>query len=97
MSIENFGSSPSLGTAIYSASTTYSAAISFDGVKTMVLAAAGTLVAVILIIRIVSAYAKKNWGEIITEIAGVIVVLWFVSSPDSAIGTLNTIRQSIFG
>ena len=43
------------------------------------------------------AYAKKNWGEIITEIAGVIVVLWFVSSPDSAIGTLNTIRQSIFG
>ena len=95
--INNFNTSPA-GAAVQSAATTvYTAAISFDGVKTMVLAAAGTLVAVILIIRIVSAYAKKNWGEIITEIAGVVVVLWFVSSPDSAIGTLNTIRQSIFG
>ena len=61
--MNDFNASPA-GAGVQSAATTvYTAAISFDGVKTMVLAAAGTLVAVILIIRIVSAYAKKNWGR----------------------------------
>ena len=42
---------------------------SLDSLKTVILGAVGTFVIIVLIVRMASAYAKKQWGELVTEVA----------------------------
>jgi hypothetical protein len=79
------------------ANTIYSAVPTFDSTKDWILPAAGTLVIIILIVRIVAIYAKKQWGEMITELAAACFVFWFTFFNDSAVNTLKTIGQQVFG
>ena len=57
----------------------------------------GSIVMVVLGIRIFMAYVKKNWGELITEVVAVIFVGWFVWFPDSAKATIVVVIHQIFG
>jgi nicotinamide riboside transporter PnuC len=77
--------------------TTYVALPNFDSVGNSIISVLGSLVMVILVVRIVVAYGKKQWGEMITEVVAVIFVGWFVWFPDSAKATIKEIAKSIFG
>ena len=57
----------------------------------------GSIIMVVVAIRIFTAYTKKNWGELITELIAVIVVGWFIWFPDSAKATIVAIIHQIFG
>lgn len=78
-------------------STTYVALPQFDGLKNSIITILGSVVMIILVIRIVTAYGKKQYGEIITEIIAVIFVAWFVFTPDSAQTTIVSLAKTIFG
>ncbi|PRZ39670.1 hypothetical protein CLV47_11834 [Antricoccus suffuscus] len=73
------------------------AGINLDSLKNLVIKVLGTVLIIILLVRIMNAYAKRQWGEIVAEVIGVIVVGFFVWTPDTAIGLLQDITSSIFG
>ncbi len=79
------------------ADTTYVALPNFDSFGTSIITILGSIVFVILAIRIVVAYGKKQWGEMITEIIAVVFVGWFVWFPDPAKTTIKDVAKSIFG
>lgn len=79
------------------ADTTYVALPNFDSFGNSIIAILGSLVMVILVVRIVIAYGKKQWGEMITEVVAVVFVGWFVWFPDSAKTTIKDVAKSIFG
>lgn len=70
--------------------------IDLSSTKDIVLAAAGTIVVIILIVRIVVAYARKQWGELVTEIAGAAFVFWFCFFNEQAIDALKSLGDAIF-
>lgn len=75
----------------------YSALPNLDSVKGTVITLVGTLVVIILVIRVSTAYARKQWGELIAEVVAIIFVGWFVWNTDGAISTIKAIITSIFG
>lgn len=79
------------------ASTTFVALPQFDSLKNAIITILGSLVMIILVIRIVTAYGKKQYGEMITELIAVIFVAWFVFTPDSAQSTIVSLAKTIFG
>lgn len=78
------------------ADTTYMALPSFEGIGNTIISILGTIVFVILAIRMVVAYGKKQYGEMITELIAAIFVFWFVFFPDNAKETIKDIVSSIF-
>lgn len=79
------------------ADTTYVALPNFDSFGNTIISILGTIVFVVLVIRIVVAYGKKQYGEMITELIAAVFVFWFVFFPDNARDTIKSITQSIFG
>ena len=79
------------------ADTMYVALPSLDGFKNTIITLAGTALIIVLVIRMFTAYAKKQWGELVGELIAVIFVGWFVWDTDGAIATLKEISTSIFG
>ncbi len=79
------------------ASTTVVALPQFDSVKNALITILGSVVMIILLIRIVTAYGKKQYGEMITELLAVVFVAWFVFTPDSAQNTIKALAKMIFG
>lgn len=79
------------------ADTTYVALPSFENFGNSVISILGTIVFIVLVVRMVVAYGKKQYGEMITEILAAIFVFWFVFFPDNAKQTIKDIVQSIFG
>ena len=73
------------------------AAVSLDGIKTTVLSLLGTALVILICWRVTAAWAKRNYGEIVVEIIAVLIIGWFVLTPDSAMSTLAEWRTSIFG
>ena len=57
----------------------------------------GSVLMAVVGIRMFTAYAKKNWGEFITEGIAVVFTGWFVWFPDSAKATIIAIIHQIFG
>jgi len=70
---------------------------SLDTLKTVILGAVGTFVIIVLIVRMASAYAKKQWGELVTEVAGAIVVFYACFFTDSFVELIKKIGVGIFG
>lgn len=70
---------------------------SLDSFKNIVITLVGTLVIIILVIRVTTAYAKKQWGELVTEVIAIVVIGWFVWNTDGAISTIKEISAGIFG
>jgi len=69
----------------------------FDSLKNALITILGSVVMIILLIRIVTAYGKKQYGEMITELLAVVFVAWFVFTPDSAQSTIKALAKMIFG
>ena len=77
--------------------TTLLAAPNLSSLSSLIFTVLGTIIMAVVAVRIFTAYAKKSWGELITEVVAVIFVGWFVWFPDSAKATLTAIIQGIFG
>jgi len=71
--------------------------IQLDNIKTLVLGAVGTIVIIILFVRIATAYGKKQWGEIVTELMAAVFVFYACFFTDAFVNTIKTIGQSVFG
>lgn len=82
---------------VMQASTIFVALPQFDSLKNGIITLLGSVVMIILVIRIVTAYGKKQYGEMITELIAVIFVAWFVFTPDSAQNTIVSLAKTIFG
>lgn len=80
------------------ADTTYVAALpNFDSISNTIFTLLGTVVFVILVVRIVVAYGKQQWGTMVTEVLAALFALWFVIMPDNAKKTISDIVRTIFG
>jgi hypothetical protein len=73
------------------------AAPSIDSLSSLILTLVGSAFVIVIVVRMFTAYAKKNWGELITELVAVLFVGWFVWDSASAITTLKGIVTGIFG
>lgn len=61
-----------------------------SGIKEWVLAIVGNLFIVVLVVRMVSHYAKAEWGALMTSLAAAIVLVGFIYFPDDVISILKT-------
>ena len=84
-----------LATDVFSSSV-LAAGINLDTLKNLVIQVLGTVLIIILLVRVMNAYAKRQWGEIVAEVIGVVVVGFFVWTPDTAISLIQSITSSIF-
>ncbi len=70
---------------------------SLTSISSLIFTLLGSIIMVVVAIRMFTAYTKKNWGELITELIAVVFVGWFVWFPDSAKTTIVAIIHQIFG
>lgn len=68
-----------------------------DTLKTTILGAIGTIVIIILFVRIATAYGKRQWGEIVTELMAAVFVFYACFFTDNFVATIKSIGQAIFG
>lgn len=73
------------------------AAPSIDSLSSLILTLVGSAFVIVIVVRMFTAYAKKAWGELITELVAVIFVGWFIWDTTGAINTLKGIVTGIFG
>lgn len=57
----------------------------------------GSIIMAVVGVRMFTAYTKKAWGELITELVAIVFVGWFVWFPDSAKATITVIIHQVFG
>ena len=70
---------------------------SIDSLSSLILTLVGSAFVIVIVVRMFTAYAKKNWGELITELVAVLFVGWFIWDTTGAINTLKGFVTSIFG
>jgi hypothetical protein len=73
------------------------AAPSIESLSTLILTLVGSAFVVVIVVRMFTAYAKKNWGELITELVAILFVGWFIWDTAGAITTLKGVVSGIFG
>lgn len=73
------------------------ATFDFSGIQNTVVRIVGSLLIIILVIRAAIAYAKRSWGELVSEVVFVLVIGWFVWFPTNAIETLKAITGGTTG
>ncbi len=66
-------------------------------IGTSILTLLGSALMAVVGVRMFTAYAKKNWGEFMTEGIAVIFVGWFIWFPDSAKTTIQALIHPVFG
>ncbi len=69
----------------------------FSGLQNGVIQAVASIVIIVLVVRLVMAYLRRGWGEMVGEIAFVMAIGWVVWFPDSAEATLRSITSGITG
>jgi hypothetical protein len=65
--------------------------------KDLVLLLAGNFFAMILTVRAVGHFARRDWGEFTAMIIAAIVVVGFVYFPDQSIGALKSVWTTFLG
>ena len=70
---------------------------SIDSLSSLILTLVGSAFIIVIVVRMFTAYAKKAWGELITELVAILFVGWFIWDTTGAIATLKGIVTSIFG
>ncbi len=70
---------------------------SIDSLSSLILTLVGSAFVIVIVVRMFTAYAKKNWGELITELVAILFVGWFIWNTTGAITTLKGIVTGIFG
>ena len=77
---------------------TYNLALpNLDSVSSIILSLLGTLFTVFMATKIFAAYARRDWGALVMEVAAGAVVAFFVFLPAAATTLLKTIGTGIFG
>lgn len=71
--------------------------IDLSGVTGVVLSALASILLLFAAVKIFTAYASRSWGLIVTEIVAVLVVGWFIWTPNAAIATMQSVTAGIFG
>lgn len=66
-------------------------------IKDWVLLIAGNLFVIILVIRALSCYAKKEWGEMFGLLAISAILAWIIWGTDSFINFLEWLRTRFTG
>lgn len=63
----------------------------YDGmdIKDWVITIAGNIFIVILLFRVLAHYAKKEWGELLTNLLVAVFIAWIVYSNESFIAFLT--------
>ena len=71
----------------------------YDGadIKDWVLLIGGNIFIIIMVIRSISCYAKKEWGDLVTNLVVAAVIAWIVYSNDSFIEFLKWIFGKLSG
>lgn len=65
--------------------------------KDYVIILAGNIFIVILIVRMISHYAKREWGELLTNFLIAVFIAWIVYSTDTFITFLRWLATKISG
>jgi hypothetical protein len=65
--------------------------------KDWILAIAGNIFIVILVVRAVGYYAKKEWGELVTHVLMAVIIAGFVYFTDGTIVVLKQIWNLLSG
>lgn len=65
--------------------------------KDAVLVLAGNLFIVIFIVRMVGSYAKREWGELVTNFLAAIVIAGLIYMNEQFIEVLKKLTSMIFG
>ncbi|UYG18306.1 hypothetical protein BRM3_14990 (plasmid) [Brachybacterium huguangmaarense] len=65
--------------------------------KDWVLIVAGNIFIVILVVRAISHYAKREWGELITNLLIAVFIAWIVYSNSTFIAFLRWAAEKITG
>ncbi|MET9413366.1 hypothetical protein ABZY03_04100 [Streptomyces klenkii] len=68
-----------------------------DELKTWVIAVAGNIFLIVLAVRAIGHYAKREWGELLAHFIAGVVVAGFVYASDSAKGMLTAIWNKVAG
>lgn len=71
--------------------------INLDGPIATVLSALASVLLLWAAVKIFMAYASRSWGLMVTEVIAVLVVGWFIWTPNSAISTLQSVSSTVFG
>lgn len=66
-------------------------------IKDWVILIAGNVFIVILIFRMISHYAKREWGELLTNFLIAIFIAWIVYSTDTFITFLKWLANKVSG
>ena len=66
-------------------------------VSSIVLSIVGTLFTVLMVTKVVSAWARKEWGVMVMEAVAGAAVAFFVFAPTTATAVLTSIGTGIFG
>ncbi|WP_237236693.1 hypothetical protein [Rothia nasimurium] len=69
----------------------------FAGLKDWFIVIAGNLFIVIMIARALGAYAKRDWGDLITNLAVAVVIGFLVYANDSAVALIKHLANLAFG
>lgn len=65
--------------------------------KTWVLLIAGNIFIVVLVVRSVGHYAKREWGELLGHVLTGVVVAGIIYSPQTAVDLFKAIWQKVAG
>ncbi len=75
----------------------YLALPNLDEVSDLVITLSASAIMIILVVRLLSSYAKRQYGEMISEVIGCILVGFAIWFPDETVALLQDISQGIFG
>src|SRR5690625_6405370 len=65
--------------------------------KDWVIIVAGNIFIVILVVRMISHYAKREWGDLLTNFLVAVFIAWIVYSTDTFIGFLRWVAERARG
>jgi len=68
-----------------------------QAVKTAILLILGNVFIVLLAVRAVGAWARKEWGELVALVVGAVVVAGFIYFPDQIVNLLKTVYTQLTG
>lgn len=71
--------------------------LDLTGLGQLVLGAAGTVIIVFLVVRMLAAWPSRQYGAIVTEIIVAVIIGYFAFSPAAATAQITAAGHSIFG
>lgn len=71
----------------------------YDGAQILawILALAGNVLIAVLVVRMLSSFAKKEWGDMITNVLGAALLAWIIWGNESFIAFLTWVVRQVTG